>query len=344
MTAAEVCARIVDGHKMLVAQKNGYSQDGAKRECVFTRHKTGGYYSDCSSSVRHVTQRADPSIKNIGSNTVAQYQNKNAKVVNCKIVNGVPTDIGALRVGDFFLFAGSDVNRAAADYVGHVEQVHSISGSKVMLFGHGSGTPTVQHEMVSYCKGRQAQKTGTRKGNRGLLKVIRFVDDDAASITPQPEVTVLDMLGTRILKYGMSGDDVRQLQRALRDLGFFGGSIGGNYLEITLAAVKAFQRKYKLTVDGEFGPKSLAMLESLLPDVGSETPKPGAVTLTTTGNVHIRVGPGTEFADVRAAKVGTKLTAQTDADGRPVTVGGWYAVIVDQSTLWVSGKYIKEDK
>jgi len=52
------------------------------------------------------------------------------------------------------------------------------------------------------------------------------------------------------LKYGDKGDDVKVIQRRLKDLGYFNGSIGGNYLARTRAAVKAFQTDAGLHIDG----------------------------------------------------------------------------------------------
>lgn len=46
----------------------------------------------------------------------------------------------------------------------------------------------------------------------------------------------------RTLHYGDNGEDVKDIQRALKKAGYFHGTIGGNYLKQTRAAVKAFQR------------------------------------------------------------------------------------------------------
>lgn len=52
------------------------------------------------------------------------------------------------------------------------------------------------------------------------------------------------------LKYGTTGDAVKKIQRRLKELGYFAGKIGGNYLTQTRAAVKAFQTDAGLHVDG----------------------------------------------------------------------------------------------
>ena len=58
---------------------------------------------------------------------------------------------------------------------------------------------------------------------------------EGADATPEPEYVKLSP--------GDSGDRVKNLQTRLKDLGYFTGSIGGNYGELTTAAVKRFQKK-----------------------------------------------------------------------------------------------------
>ena len=73
-----------------------------------------------------------------------------------------------------------------------------------------------------------------------------------------PETTIPQ--GT--FKYGSTGDDVKAIQRRLKELGFFSGTLGGHYLTLTQDAVKAFQKAAGLTVDGICGKKTLPALFS----------------------------------------------------------------------------------
>ena len=57
-------------------------------------------------------------------------------------------------------------------------------------------------------------------------------------------------------RYGDSDGFVKEIQRRLRDLGYFHGSIGGNYLTQTAAAVEAFQLNSGLHVDGSYCDKT----------------------------------------------------------------------------------------
>lgn len=58
-------------------------------------------------------------------------------------------------------------------------------------------------------------------------------------------------------KYGSRGDEVTQIQTKLKRWGYYNGSIDGIYGSKTLEAVKYFQRKNGLTVDGIAGPATL---------------------------------------------------------------------------------------
>lgn len=58
-------------------------------------------------------------------------------------------------------------------------------------------------------------------------------------------------------KYGSRGSEVTQIQTKLKRWGYYNGSIDGIYGSQTVAAVKWFQRKNGLTVDGIAGTKTL---------------------------------------------------------------------------------------
>lgn len=58
-------------------------------------------------------------------------------------------------------------------------------------------------------------------------------------------------------KYGSRGEEVRTIQTKLKRWGYYNGNIDGIYGSGTLAAVKYFQRKNGLVVDGIAGTKTL---------------------------------------------------------------------------------------
>lgn len=58
-------------------------------------------------------------------------------------------------------------------------------------------------------------------------------------------------------KYGSRGDEVRQIQTKLKRWGYYNGNVDGIYGSQTQEAVRYFQRKNKLSVDGIAGPATL---------------------------------------------------------------------------------------
>jgi N-acetylmuramoyl-L-alanine amidase len=62
------------------------------------------------------------------------------------------------------------------------------------------------------------------------------------------------------LKEGSRGETVKKMQQKLKNWGYYSGSVDGIYGKKTLEAVKYFQRKNKLVVDGIAGPKTLSAM------------------------------------------------------------------------------------
>ena len=58
-------------------------------------------------------------------------------------------------------------------------------------------------------------------------------------------------------KYGSRGEDVRTIQEKLKRWGYYSGSVDGIYGSQTVSAVKKFQQKNGLTVDGIAGKNTL---------------------------------------------------------------------------------------
>lgn len=63
-----------------------------------------------------------------------------------------------------------------------------------------------------------------------------------------------------LYKRGSSGATVTQIQTRLKSWGYYSGSVDGIYGSTTESAVKYFQRKNGLNVDGQAGDKTLAAL------------------------------------------------------------------------------------
>ena len=140
-TAAQRRAAVAAQYKKFIG-RNHYSQ--ALRNYCVTKYKDGKYYSDCSSSVSYAYKQAGEGFGIL--NTVGMWTSTKMKDVPVVITNGIIQNPEVLEVGDMLLFAGNDTSRKAYGYVGHVEMVGEISGTKVTLYGHGSGLAK-SHEM-----------------------------------------------------------------------------------------------------------------------------------------------------------------------------------------------------
>lgn len=169
MSAAEKRAEAVRLMRSLKG-RNTYSQASGKRGKVFA---TPGY-GDCSSTVNAVMQRVLG--YGIGSRTTNQIRNtQKRRAIKLDIPigpAGVP-DVSQMLPGDCLYFAGNSESRRAYYYVGHVEMY--VGNGKLM--GHGSGRGPTVKSLKTYCKARQHGKAPTRRGNRGLICVIRWIVD-----------------------------------------------------------------------------------------------------------------------------------------------------------------------
>ena len=75
---------------------------------------------------------------------------------------------------------------------------------------------------------------------------------------------------TTRLEKGSTGSDVKDLQTKLKKLGYYDAYVDGDYGDTTVAAVKAFQKKYNLTADGVAGSETLKKLDSAYKNANSD--------------------------------------------------------------------------
>lgn len=79
------------------------------------------------------------------------------------------------------------------------------------------------------------------------------------------ELAAPSYVQTAVLRQGASGGEVKELQRRLKQWGYYSGSVDGIYGKQTTEAVKYFQRKNGLVADGIAGKatyEALGMMES----------------------------------------------------------------------------------
>lgn len=148
--------------------------------------------------------------------------------------------------------------------------------------------------------------------------------------------TISYKLGDRILKNGMEGADVKELQTYLIQLGYSCGSWGadGEFGDATEIAVRNFQKHNGCGVDGEVGNETLSALMSAL-GVGDGIGYGNEVKIVG-GQCWVRSAPNTS-----GKQLGIALEGQVLQYGGQQSVDGWLLVAFDNQNGWVSGKYGK---
>ena len=73
-------------------------------------------------------------------------------------------------------------------------------------------------------------------------------------------IALVQYASADLYKRGASGDTVREIQTRLKNWGYYSGAVDGVYGSGTEEAVRLFQRKNGLSVDGQVGDQTLAAL------------------------------------------------------------------------------------
>ncbi len=114
-------------------------------------------------------------------------------------------------------------------------------------------TGTVTLETRTPPAGQTGATDGSGGGTATPKPTIQVVTAPPATPTPTP----------KSLQRGFTdSNEVKQLQRRLKELGWYNGSADGDFGPATEAAVKAFQKANGLTADGKAGQKTLEKLNS----------------------------------------------------------------------------------
>lgn len=232
---------------------------------------------------------------------------------------------------------------------GTIKTIPEIPGIAVRFDGHvgvyvGNGY-VIEEKGFNY----GCQKTLLKNGKWTHWYKIPFISyEGQTQIEKAPEEKI--QLGSRLLKKGMKGNDVAELQTLLTQLGFLNDEIDGDFGTKTEDAVKAFQQSQNLTADGKYGDKSHKMLMEVMgdeePDVEEETSVSDVkenVLEVTGDSVRIREGNSTGFSSITSVHKKDKLIPILDMAKKPIRAeNGWYAVNCGDKIGWISGNYIKE--
>ena len=141
-----------------------------------------------------------------------------------------------------------------------VRQMQTALKSKKCYTGSVDGKfgPATKKAVIKFQKAVGIRADG-KPGNKTLTAL--YDGSTALNKTSNTERKNLTKpTNPRALYYGCTGSRVKELQRALRSVDCYGGSIDGVYGDLTYEAVKKFQYKKGLHADGIAGTKTLASL------------------------------------------------------------------------------------
>lgn len=121
-------------------------------------------------------------------------------------------------------------------------------------------------------------------------------------------------------KYGSRGSEVTQIQTKLKRWGYYKGNIDGIYGSQTLEAVKYFQRKNGLTVDGIAGPATLRAMGIMT----SSSSSSGSSSNSTNVNLLARLIYGEARGEPYAGQVavGAVVLNRVKSSSFPNTISG----------------------
>lgn len=169
---------------------------------------------------------------------------------------------------------------------------------------------------------------------KGHTVIVLNSGDKAGDDTPETPAT----LGSRILKNGMEGDDVKELQSMLLQLDYDLGKWGadGDFGDATESAVRKFQKEHKCDVDGQVGSQTLAALNAVFNAQGDGDAAGARKVRIVGGQCYVRSAPNTSGEILGVAKENTVLAYQGQT-----SENGWLLIEYDNKNGWVSGNYGK---
>lgn len=180
---------------------------------------------------------------------------KTASTVTAKPASGTkatpkPSNTSSYTNGktDIYLEVGS----------GNAKQI-KIMQNRLIVLGYLSGTADGEYGATTEAavKAFQDRNGLYADGKAGPQTLAKLYSNSAKKAN-----SVAGHLGS--LKAGMNGNAVRTLQKNLRTLGYYNGSVDGDYGSGTQAAVSAFQSANGLKADGVAGKATLNAIQNVL--------------------------------------------------------------------------------
>ena len=186
---------------------------------------------------------------------------------------------------------------------------------------YGSGT---KKAVLKFQKAKGLKQTGNV--NSATLKKINSLTSSSSSSSSSSKSSSGDA-GDPCAP-GDSGEAVKWVQKKLKNLGYYSGSVDGDYGNGTKTAVKAFQKRNGLTANGKANSKTISKLKSSSTKAASSSSGGGGGSGTGTETLNWFKHPNTiphhatfKVKDVKTGKIFTvkRWTGANHADCEPAT-------------------------
>lgn len=317
--------------------KNGKAGDQTRKEVstqAYYTHKKGWYVLRAK-SVAHANALATAMKQACDNNKIGYDQNERNGVITQlkkyglldKIATATECDCSSLVRACIIQATGKDVgnittaNEASTlEASGLFEAKKSVTGEGMLYNGDILVTKTKGHTVI-VVSGR-ARSTATTSNTSTATK--------------------------SYLSKGDKGNDVKTMQTMLIAVGYSCGSYGadGDFGSDSDKALRKFQGDYGLTVDGKYGSKSKAKLESVYNRKKSSKPL-GTYKVTAKSGLYVREGAGTNYNIVPKNKLTKNAQEHAKSNGAlrygtRVTVKEWKSGFAHIPSGWVSGDYLKK--
>jgi len=216
---------------------------------------------------------------------------------------------------------------------GPIKTIPDIPGIVVHKSGHigvyvGDGMVVEMKGFAQDCLYRKVSAGGWDEWGKLPPSMISYLDEPMPEPTPEP-------VGDRDLRNGCVGEDVRQLQLNLIQLGYSCGKWGadGEFGDCTEQALEAFQRDNGIDDSGVFDGVTREAMEKALDADDEPKENPRDVKIVG-GNCYVRAAPNTSGKKLGVAHEGDILQYQGQTSPE-----GWHLVVYKNANGWVSGKY-----
>lgn len=317
--------------------KNGKTGDQTRKEVstqAYYTHKKGWYVLRAK-SVAHANALATAMKQACNNNKIGYDQNERNGVIAQLKKYGSLDKIATATECDCSSLVRTCIIQATGKDVGNITTANEASVLEAS--GLFEAKKSVNGEGMLYNGDILVTKT---KGHTVIVVSGRARSTVATSNTSTATKSYLSK--------GDKGNDVKTMQTMLIAVGYSCGSYGadGDFGSDSDKALRKFQGDYGLTVDGKYGSKSKAKLESVYNRKKSSKPL-GTYKVTAKSGLYVREGAGTNYNIVPKNKLTKNAQEHAKSNGAlrygtRVTVKEWKNGFARIPSGWVSGDYLKK--